>query len=217
MDKRPEKIEKEFDTLMESINYERVDDYINKSPDFSNADYINVNKKIVAELKVIDKDFFKKEGVDLQAIVPIPIDVKPNGQGFYEFKVLKPNENIRLDTLEEPLRRIIKKANKQLRETNEKLLNSEGVGFLILAINMNTVIDPRIIQQLVLKFLKKEFKSIMGVIFCTPKVGPVLENGFFQPFVLHCQDARLSKKDEKELMFLVNSWGNFIDNDGHEN
>ena len=134
---------------------------------------------------------------------------------MYEFKVPKMDRNGKIDTMEEPLRRIIKKANKQLKETNNNLLNGNGVGFLILAINMESSIDPSIIQRMTIKILKKEFKSVNGVIFCTPKVGLVLENGFFQPLCLHCQDANLPKQAEKELMFLVDSWCDFIDNGGH--
>ena len=210
-------IESEFDALFENIGYQRVDKYIGKSPTFSNADYIDFEKKVIVELKVLDKDFFAEGGVvdSLQMFIPVPKNIQKDGQGWYEFKMPELNRKGRPDTLEIPLTRIIKKANKQLKETNKELLNNEGHGFLIFAINMKTVIDPRIIQHLTINILKKEFHSVNGVIFCTPKIGLVHENGFFQPICLHCQDSDLPQSKEDELMKIVDEWCNFIDNDGH--
>ncbi len=211
------KIENEFDILFKSINYERVDNYVGKSPNFSNADYISLEKKVVIELKVLDKDFFEEGGIVdcIQGIIPVPKDIEEDGQGFYEIKIPKRDRNGKVDTLEEPLRRIIKKANKQLKETNQRLLDGKGKGFMVLAINMKTTINPEIIRAITIKILRKEFLSINAVVFCTPKVGLILNNGFFQPIILHCQDSNLSEEFAKELIFIVNSWAYFINNGGH--
>lgn len=214
----PEQIEREFDVLFEAIKYLRVDKLVGGNPDFSNADYIDLTKKVVVELKVINKDFFKEGGVvdAINGIIPVPKDVNSDGTGWYELKMPQENRNGRVDTMEEPLRRIIKKANVQLKETNSRLLDNKGVGFLILAINMETSIDPAIIRAMTIKILKKEFKSVNGVIFCTPKGGILHKNGMIQPVVLHCNEHNLSKDHLEEFSKLVHHWADFVDNGGHD-
>jgi hypothetical protein len=93
---------------------------VGDSPTFNNADYINKRDRIVAELKIIDKDFFGRSGVidRLQTIVTVPKNTDKQGYGQYEFTLLGINREGRHDTIEEPLRRVLKKANKQLRETS---------------------------------------------------------------------------------------------------
>lgn len=214
----PEQIEREFDILFETIKYLRVDKLVGNTPDFANADYINLTKKVIVELKVIDKDFFKEGGIvdAINGIIPVPKDVNPDGTGWYEVKMPNENRNGRVDTMEELLRRIIKKANKQLKETNSRLLKNNGVGFLILAINMETSIDPAIIRAMSIKILKKEFKSVNGVIFCTPKGGILHKDGMIQPVVLHCNEHSLSNEHIEEFSNLVHQWANFVDNGGHD-
>jgi len=209
-------IEAEFDILFDNLSYQRVDKLISKTPDFPNADYINKRKTIIVELKVLDKDFFKDGGVieSLQTIVTVPKKINKDGTGQYTFKLPKKNRNGIHDILEEPLRRILKKANKQIKETNSRLLESKGKGFLVLAINMETSIDPTFIQQLTFNMLKKEFTSIDGVVFCTPKTGINRGDGI-QPICLHCNDSHLTGEEFLEFKKIISGWCDFVDNGGH--
>ncbi len=216
METRAEKLELEFDLFFESLQYQRVSKIVGSSPQFDNADYINFEKSITVELKIIDKDFFAEGGVidKFQMLFAVPENIDSEGQGFYQIKLPDRNREGKRDTIEEPLRRILKKANKQLRETKEKLLNNQGFGFAMLAINLQTTINPQVIQGLTIKLLEKEFSSISGVIFCTPKFGLIID-GYFQPVCLHCNDHDLPKHIQEEVFYISKKWCDFIDNGGH--
>lgn len=58
MSKELIKIESDFDVFMKNIGYTRVSEDVGTSPTFQNADYVCKSKKIVVELKVINKDHF---------------------------------------------------------------------------------------------------------------------------------------------------------------
>lgn len=197
--------------------YERVDKLIEKSPDFSNADYINIEKNVIVELKVIDKDFFNEgTGYNNESLVFTSENIIPKGDGVYSLKDPKFDIEKNNYAISEPLRRTIKKANKQLKETKNRFLNENAVGFLILAVNMKTFADPRLVQALTMKFLTKEFKSIDGVVICTPKTGIIHSNGHIQPICLHCQNSTLTEEYHNELMSLVDCWCYFVNNAGHD-
>ena len=218
--KTARELENEFDQLFKRINYLRVSDIIGQSPSFSNADYINKDKKIVVELKIVEKDFFEHGGVisKLNAFVTVPKKIDENGFGQYEFSLPNKNREGKFDTMEEPLRRILKKANKQLRETKKKLLNDVGMGFVILALNMKTTIDPEKIRELVANLVSQEFLSISGFIICTPGWGLLnKKTGKLHPICLPTtkfgcsEDIRLACND------LGLEWCKFIDDGGHKN
>jgi hypothetical protein len=156
-----------------SIGFSRVDKLIGKSPAFQNADYIHKKFRIVVELKIIKKDFFKEGGIidSLQAVVPAgphPFTVDgalPPGQ--YTVTIPPKNREGKHDNFEEPLRRSLKKANAQLRETIKELLDGSGHGVVIIAFHMPTLIDIYSAFSLVDK-LAREFSSITGFLVCVP-------------------------------------------------
>lgn len=211
-----EKLELEFDKFFLSIEYQRLAEIIGPSPTYDNADYINLAKKTLIELKILEKDFFKDGGIihSLQTIVAVPKNISDDGEGFYEVNFPTENREGKVDTLEEPLRRILKKANKQLKETKNNLLGGNGHGFVMLALNMPSTIDPSFIRALVHRILTKEFTSISGVILCTPKVGMIVD-GKFLPVCLHTHDSGIPESVYEEMISIVNGWADFIDNGGH--
>lgn len=171
--KSTEQLESEFDAFAYTVGFKRVSDFVGNSPDFANADYINDEEKIIIELKIIDKNFFEVGGIidRLQTIVTIPKNIDLNGFGQYEFILPNINREGRYDTMEEPLRRILKKANRQIKETKDRLLDGNGVGFVLIALNMERIIDPEVIRSLAGEILSREFSAINGFIICTPGYG----------------------------------------------
>ena len=167
----PEQTESEFDSFFNQIGYKRVSDIIGKSPNFKNADYIKESSKISVELKVIDKDFFSEGGLidSLNAFIVKPININNNGTGQYTFTLPERNREGNLDQFEEPIRRILKKANRQLRETrNHFFSNSHSYGYVILAQTGFSSLNPLFTAKIVQKILDYEFSSIDGAIICTP-------------------------------------------------
>jgi hypothetical protein len=166
--KKPHEIEAQFDELFRLIGFRRVSEIVGDSPSFANADYIHQIDRLIVELKVLDKDYFQHGGIIERfcALVPAPVSVQPNGTGVYQIAMPPPNREGRHDTFEEPLRRVLKKANRQLKDTNERLLSSEGRGFVVFVMNGLTSIDPPTVARMVSELLAGEFRSISGYILC---------------------------------------------------
>ncbi len=209
-------IEKEFDVFFASIGYNRVTDAVGSSPDFKNADYLNSAKKFSVELKILDKDYFHDGGlVDrLHMIVAAPKSIDEKGLGLYTIKFPDFNREGRADTIEEPLRRLLKKANRQLRQTNEKLFDKMGHGLVIFALNMTTAINPFVIRDLIHKLVSREFRSISGVMICTPKVAIPVEGEPSRLF-LHTHDADAPSSVLEEIYRIGDEWCAFANNGGH--
>jgi hypothetical protein len=201
-------IEKQFDALFRSLGFVRVSELVGESPSFANADYIQEKDRLIVELKVLDKDYFEHGGIidRFCALVPAPVNVQPNGTGLFKVTMPPPNREGRHDTFEEPLRRVLKKANRQLKETKEKLLNSEGRGFVVLVMNGLTAIDPPTVAMLASELLAAEFRSISGYVLCakTPKV-----------WCLSAMAADLTQDEYNRWYSIGESIGNYLDHGGN--
>jgi hypothetical protein len=171
-------LEEDFNTLFKLIGFNRVDEQVGKSPTFHNADYISRKSEMVVELKIIEKDFFKDGGMidSLNAIVPAgPHPLTSDGlllPGVYNITIPSPNREGKHDNFEEPLRRSIKKANSQLKETRHELLEGKGYGVIVIALHMPTLIDIHSVTRLVDK-LMHEFTSITGYLVCAPAMAMI--------------------------------------------
>lgn len=165
------KTEKQFDCFMRQIGFSRVSNDVGYSPVFNNADYVDKNRRIVVELKILDTEFFPRGGIidSSQAIIIQPVNVNQDGTGQYMFTLPELNREGKHDNFEEPLRRVLKKANKQIRETKEYYkYSSENLGFLIIAQLGLQSLSPEVTINLAQRLLIKEFSSIDGVLVCTP-------------------------------------------------
>lgn len=163
--------ESEFDEFFSGIGYRRVSDLIGKNPKFKNADYVSKPDRVIVELKLLEKDYFGDGGIIHRhsAIVPAPFNMNPDGTGQYKFFLPPENREGNNDIFEEPLRRVLKKANRQIRETNNYFFDGDGMGFLFLAIGGEFMsICPTVIERLVGDLLSEEFGSIDGFILGTP-------------------------------------------------
>lgn len=159
-----ENIEAKFDKFFLSNNYLRVSNVITSTENIKNADYISSNKKFIVELKVIEKKFLKEGGIieRFRAIVPRDKEIFEKG-GITTFSIPDENREGEMDNFEEPIRRILKKANRQIRETNKILADNEGIGILILVLIAENV-NPNIYVEMVCALLNEEFSSIRGFI-----------------------------------------------------
>jgi len=166
-----EQVEKQFDRFAQQISFSRVSDDVGSSPRFSNADYVDKRRRIVIELKILDTEYFPRGGIieSMNSIIVQPTNINEDGTGQYEFLLPKLNREGKHDSFEEPLRRVLKKANKQIRETKEYYkYSSENLGFLIIAQLGLQSLSPEVTVNLAHRLLIKEFSSIDGVLVCTP-------------------------------------------------
>jgi len=174
----PQVVESEFDKFFSSEGLQRVSDLVGFSPNFANADYISKEFKVAVELKVLDKDYFWEGGIinRLCGFVPAPVRVNEDGTGSYTVALPPANREGKHDSFEEPLRRILKKANRQLRETIDTMFEGKGAGFVVLAMNRFRSLHMGVVQQLVDQLLEDEFSSISGYMLCTPGWGLLIPN-----------------------------------------
>lgn len=216
-DSSVEQIESELDILFRHLGYQRVTETVGDSPDFDNADYVNYDKKIAIELKVVDKDYFETGGIihKMRMVVAKPENVDEEGLGFYTISFPETNREGKVDSIEEPLRRTLKKANRQLRETIRELLDGSGNGLVLLALNMKTAISPLIVRNLVHDLLSAEFRSISGVMICNPKVLVEIEGTPSYLFV-HTSDGNAPELVLEEIERIGDKWCEFSSNGGHE-
>jgi hypothetical protein len=165
-------VEQEFDLFFRQIGFKRISTLVGLSPDFHNADYVNENLKLVVELKILDKDHFQNGGIIDRfhgfVAIPIPGRVDKDGMGVYDSSWPPINREGKNDTFEEPLRKIIKSANRQLKETKAHLFSGHGTGLLMLALNQFRSLSPVAVLTLACALLQDEFSAINGCIVCTP-------------------------------------------------
>jgi hypothetical protein len=171
--KRSADLERDFDQFFASVGFQRVSDIVGQTPPFPNADYIALQSNTVVELKVMDKDFFAEGGVidRFCGFVPKPMNVDDRGYGAYSVAWPAMNREGRCDTFEEPLRRVLKKANRQVRETINRLLDGTGWGFVFIALNGFASVHPELVRRMVDALLTDEFSALTGYILCTPGWG----------------------------------------------
>ena len=167
----PQETEIEFDKFFRKIGYVRVSDDISSSPSFKNADYVHKLDRIIVELKILEKERFAEGGIidSLNAIIVQPKAIDAQGYGQYSFTIPELNRDGEHDSFEEPLRQILKKANKQLKETKSFYYNdSPFTGYVVLAQTGLTSLSPEITAAIVKRILNFEFSSIDGAVICTP-------------------------------------------------
>jgi len=216
--KTAQDIEDEFDRFFDLLGYDRVSTIVGDSPNFSNADYVRTEYRSVVELKILDKDFFANGGLidRFNTLITVPENVNPDGTGQYRFSLPDENREGKSDSFEEPIRRILKKANKQIKETVNHLFDGEGCGFLFLAMNKFQSISPELVRQTVDDLLSREFSSISGYTICTPTWGVRIPNSdsahpMCLPSVPHG-----SPEQVREYWYAVGqAWCDFVTEGGH--
>lgn len=137
----PIPVEPTFDVFIENIGGKKVSSILPKSPDFENADYLFDTIGVVAELKELqtelDKSDYYKNHFDIliKKLITNHPEWRPlllGGDGkypswfYYEYlRIFRP-----------PIARIIKKANRQIRETKRFLTSIPllGLCFLLMMI-----------------------------------------------------------------------------------
>jgi hypothetical protein len=159
-------IEPAFDGFVESIGGVVLKKQIGASPSFENADYVLHQQKIVAELKCLEDN--KLDDPDYMAKIEAAWR-KWEGLGYVTGEI---PEQIVLNTLppccgremvtiaSAPLKGVIKKANRQIRETKDKLNLPTYKGLLLLANDGNYALPPNTLDQLVGGILSVGYTSI---------------------------------------------------------
>jgi hypothetical protein len=165
-------VEATWDEFVQSIGGERISSLLSKPPDFENADYFFENSGVVAELKEIVTEFSRApafrngfDGLMKQLIRENPA-WKPSlfgGRGGYP-KWFYP-AFVRL--FRPPISRVLKKANRQIRETKLYLGQSNPTGVLLFVNDGFTTLGPGWIQALASSLLVDSYRSIDCFVYIT--------------------------------------------------
>ncbi|ELV8657353.1 TPA: hypothetical protein RQJ75_004430 [Vibrio vulnificus] len=167
-------VEEELTLCVQAIGGRHVSDLVGHSPKFQNADYIFPEQKVVAELKSLDEDkildernikkaseLYLKDLNNNKAPVVVFGTVQLTTAGFSEELV----EGIK-KLYKDPIQRLVKKANKQIRETKSELEVSNYKGLMLIANNNHSALDPDHANQILEEiFRKPDYSSINSVVY----------------------------------------------------
>ncbi|HEX6719805.1 MAG TPA: hypothetical protein VF088_22050 [Pyrinomonadaceae bacterium] len=168
----PLPVEATWNEFVTTVGGKRIADYLSKSPNFDNADYLFADVEAVLELKEIETEFLRtgaaKRGFDRLLVRLTKEDPtwRPllfGGDGRYPpwFRI----EFIRL--ARPPLLRILKKANRQVRETKDALGFTKPHGTLIFVNDGFTGMAPDLVHALACDALVHSYSSIDCFLYVT--------------------------------------------------
>lgn len=167
----PINIEATWDEFVQANGGRRIDSLISKSPIFENADYLFESSGIIAELKQVETEFsrrdaFKKGFDDLhRRLTEEDSGWKPGllgGKGTYPPWFYP--EFVRL--FRPPISRILKKANRQLRESKAQF-DPSMAGVLFFVNDEFTTLGPDIVRSLACSLLANSYSSIDCFVYLT--------------------------------------------------
>ncbi len=149
-----------------------VEDLVHEPRAFENADFFFPSMPVVAELKEIKTEFDKSD-IFKEGFISLLERVKKEDQnwrpflfgGSGEYPKWFSHELIRL--FRPPLSRIIKKANRQIRETKTHFKISSPTGMLIFVNDGFTALDPHFVRALVGDILVNSYSSIDCFLYIT--------------------------------------------------
>lgn len=168
----PLAVELTWDEFVSSAGGKRLGDVLSKAPDFDNADYLFETARTVLELKEVETEFLLSESArrGFEALLARLANEDPTwrpllfgGDGKYpswfhkEFVLLA----------RPAILRILKKANRQIRETKEHLGISEPHGVLVFVNDGFTGLAPDIVHALACDALVHSYSSIDCFLYLT--------------------------------------------------
>ena len=169
-------VETELDQCIAEIGGVRVSDLVGQSPNFSAADYMFDEDEVVVELKCLEENKIDDEAITEKASLlyaealrdgTAPVvafgTVRLTTDGFPESFVRKLAELYR-----RPIQGVIKKANKQIRQTKQHLNRPRHKGLLLLVNDGHQALDPSHVMWLLHEtFRRNSYSSINSVVFFT--------------------------------------------------
>jgi hypothetical protein len=198
--------------FIETVGGKRFDSIVPSAP-FENADYYFPEHKIIAELKILEKEFYKTTEFQERVTALLVRHVKEKGMRGPLLGERYPEEFIREfnDLFRPPLANIARKANRQIRSTKEylKIPNANGV---LLCVNDNLRgLPPMAIMQLFGQILSVRYSSITAMVYLTNHYIDVPGNNYANLLWA----PQYSENAPDSLVKWVNSmgreWGLFIE------
>jgi hypothetical protein len=166
--------EKLMDEVVCATGGQRAREIVGDNPPFDNADYLWSKDSIVSEMKNLQKDFLTDPAVSdrMHEMYNRWLDEGKDVPIMYGEGVLRTDQlpvecareliGIFKDKLESA---VLRKANRQIRDTKENLNHPEALGLLLLSNEGNFAFDPVMGAHVLFHSLGSKFSSIEHVIF----------------------------------------------------
>lgn len=209
-------VEEELNSCVIAIGGRLVSDLVGPSPIFNNADYVFDEHRSVAELKVLSVDQIrqphiqdKMSNIFHEASDHGESDVIVYGKAVVSSDNLSPKYARKIgEVYRAPIQRIVKKANRQIRQTKDHLDRKGYSGLLILVNDNHQALEPRHIDWVLQGILRdRNYSSIDSVLYFTVNLPAYHQNhdGDFLVW-LEIHRAELDPCPEALLRTLQEAW-----------
>lgn len=169
---QPIKVERAWQELVTQVGGQLVSGLLAQGAGIENADFIFENAKVVIELKEIQTELGQSERFkrDFDRLMNRVMDENPDWRpallgGNDVSPTWFQSEFVRL--FRPSVSRILKKANRQLRETKKYFEIKSATGVLLLVNDGFTQIDPQMVQALAAQLLCTSYSSVDCMVYLT--------------------------------------------------
>lgn len=163
--------EETFDRFVKSFEGQKISDLLSGNPSFPNADYLFPNENVIAELKTLQTDFGTTDSFRAKHIELVKKYLSESRMTLSAIfhSAEQPKEYIEdlLRLFRPALSRIVKKANKQLKQTKRELNLPNTPGILLLINDDFLSLEPRFIMSIICENLSHSYSSIDAFVYLT--------------------------------------------------
>lgn len=198
--------------FIETVGAKRFDTIV-PSATFENADYYFPEHKIIAELKILENEFYKTAEFQKKVTALLERHVKEKGMRGPLLGERYSEEFIREfnDLFRPPLANIAKKANRQIRATKEHLNIPDANGVLLCVNDNLRGLPPMAMMQLFGGILNERYSSITAMVYLTNHYIHVPGNSYAN--LLWAPQYRGNAPDSlvQWVNWMGREWGLFIE------
>lgn len=170
--REPIPVEASWREFVRSVGGEVVEDLLPGRRNFENADFLFRAFPVVAELKEVETEFGKSSAVraGFDALIRRVMDEDPNWRpllfgGSGEFPEWFSVEFIRL--FRPAISRILKKANRQIRETKAEFGITTNTGMIVFVNDGFTELEPHFVRAVACDLLVNSYSSVDCFLYMT--------------------------------------------------
>lgn len=165
-------VEESWRQFVRSVGGEVVEDLLPEPRTFENADFLFRAFPMVVELKEVETEFGRSSAVSdgFRALIGRLMEEEPSWRpnllgGSGDYPQWFSNEFIRL--FRPPISRILKKANRQIRETKAHFEITASTGMLVFVNDGFTQLEPHFVRALACDLLVNSYSSIDCFLYMT--------------------------------------------------
>ena len=168
----PVNVEETWRAFVRSVGGQVVEDIIHPPRTFENADFVFLPDLVVAELKEVATEFDRTRATrdGFRALIQRVVEEDPNWRpallgGSGDYPIWFRSEWLRL--FRPPLSRILKKANRQIRQTKDHFGIRDSTGVLVLVNDGFTGLEPHFVRAIIADLLVSSYSSIDCFLYVT--------------------------------------------------